>query len=330
VADDYYKTLGVSRDASAADIQKAYRKLARKYHPDMNPDDKTAKTKFQEVQRAFDVLNDASKRELYDRYGSSFESMGAGGGPRGAGPGGGGRTTWSTGPEGAEDIDFSQFFGERFGGESASPFGDIFTQFRKAGGGRQRRGGGQAAAHGADVSAESTIPFATAVLGGETQIAVRRQTGQVDTINVKIPPGIDEGKKIRLRGQGEAVSGGTPGDILITIHVAPHPWFTRHGNNLEVRVPVTLAEAALGAKIDVPAPRGTISLRVPPGTSSGKRLRVKGHGVAPRSGEPGDLFAHIEVVLPTPLDETTTELIKQIDQHAESLGPQQPRRDLKW
>jgi len=327
VADDYYQTLGVSRDASAADIQKAYRKLARKFHPDMNPDDKTAKTKFQEVQRAFDVLNDPSKRELYDRYGSSFESMGAGGPGGGGGPRGGG---WSSGPMNAEDIDFSQMFGERFGGDAGNPFGDIFTQFRQAGS-RQRRGGSrqQQAARGGDVTAELEIPFATAVLGGQTQIAVRRQDGRVDTLNVKIPPGIDEGKKIRLRGQGEAVPGGTAGDILITIHVTPHPWFTRHGNNLDVRVPVTLGEAALGAKVDVPTPKGTISLRIPPGSSSGKRLRIKGHGVTPKNGEPGDLFAHLEVVLPA-LDERANELIKELDQHLESVSPQQPRRDLKW
>src|SRR4051812_14391851 len=247
----------------------------------MNPDDKTAKTKFQEVQRAFDVLNDPSKRELYDRYGSSFESMGAGGPGGGGGPRGG--TTWSSGPMNAEDIDFSQMFGERFGGDAGNPFGDIFTQFRQAGS-RQRRGGSrQQAARGSDVTAELEIPFTTAVLGGQTQIAVRRQDGRVDTLNVKIPPGIDEGKKIRLRGQGEAVPDGTAGDILITIHVAPHPWFSRHGNNLEVRVPVTLAEAALGAKVDVPTPKGTISLRIPPGSSSGKRLRIKGHGVTPKN-----------------------------------------------
>jgi DnaJ-class molecular chaperone len=332
MAEDYYKTLGVSRNASAADIQKAYRDLARKYHPDMNPDDKSAKGKFQEVQRAFDVLNDASKRELYDRYGSSFESMGAGGGPRG-GAGGGGRATWGASPEGAEDIDFSQLFGERFGGgggESASPFGDIFTQFRRAGG-RQRRGSApQGEARGADVSAELEIPFSTAVLGGEAQISVRRHTGQVETLKVKIPAGIDEGKKIRLRGQGEAVAGGTPGDILITIHVAPHPWFTRQKNNLEVRVPLTIAEAAQGAKVDVPTPRGTITLRVPPGSSSGKKLRIKGHGVASRNGEPGDLFAYLEIVLPTKLDDEALELIKKLEAHAESLGPQQPRRDLRW
>jgi curved DNA-binding protein len=325
MAEDYYKTLGISRDASPADIQTAHRKLARKYHPDLNPDDKTAKTKFQEVQRAFDVLNDPSKRELYDRYGSSFESMGAGAGPRGAGP----RPQWGGGPTGGEEFDFGQMFGERFDADSSGgSWGDIFGQFRRAGG-RQRREGA-AAARGADVAAELEIPFNTAVVGGVTQVSLRRPDGQVENLSVKIPAGIAEGKKIRLRGQGQAMPGGTAGDILITVHVAPHPWFSRRGNNLEVRLPVTLAEAALGAKVDVPTPKGTITLHVPPGTSSGKKLRIKGHGVAGKAGEAGDLFAEIQIVLPTPLDEESLELIKKLDEHAQSAHPQQPRRDLRW
>jgi curved DNA-binding protein len=322
MANDYYQTLGVGRDASPADIQKAYRKLARKYHPDMNPDDKSAKGKFQEVQRAFDVLNDPSKRELYDRYGSSFESMGAGGGPQG----GGGRT-WSAGQ--GEDIDFSQLFGERFGGgDPSGTFGDIFSQFRRSGGGR--RGRTQQAARGADVEAEITVPFGIAVLGGQTQISLQRPDGEVETLSVKIPSGIADGKKIRLRGKGEPSPGGAPGDLLIVVHVAPHPWFTRKGNNLEVRLPVTLAEAALGAKVDVPTPKGTISLRIPPGSSSGKKLRIKGHGVPGRNGDPGDLYAEIQIVLPSPLDEECQELIKKLDEHAASAHPQQPRNDLRW
>ena len=168
------------------------------------------------------------------------------------------------------------------------------------------------------------------MLGGQTQISLQRADGQVETLNVKIPVGISEGKKIRLRGQGEAVPGGSAGDLLITVHVAPHPWFSRRGNDLEVRVPVTLAEAALGAKVDVPTPRGTITLRVPAGSSSGKKLRIKGHGVAGRNGEAGDLLAEIQIVLPAPLDEESIELVKKLDEHAESTHPQQPRKDLRW
>jgi DnaJ-class molecular chaperone len=328
MAEDYYKTLGVSREASQAEIQKAYRELARKYHPDMNPDDKTAKKKFQQVQAAFDVLNNPEKREMYDRYGSSFETMGAGG-PQGgqawgAWPGGAG------GPGGfnPEDIDFSQFFGERFGqegGGGGGGFGDFFTQFRKAGSPKAPRGG--TARRGADIVHELQIPFNTAILGGEVQLSVERRSGKTETLSVKIPPGIDDGKRIRVRGQGEpAPRRGTPGDILLTVRVAPHPCFQRHGNNLQVKVPLTLGEAAAGAKIDVPTPRGTVALKVPAGTSSGTRLRVKGQGVAPKNGTPGDLFAEIQIVLPKTLSETDRQALREIDGHY----PQEPRANLRW
>lgn len=327
MAEDYYKTLEVSRDASAADIQKAYRKLARKYHPDLNPDDASAKTKFQEVQRAFDVLNDPSKRELYDRYGSSFESMGAGAagsGPRG---GGGGRYTWSNA---GEEIDFSQLFGQRgAGADPSGMFGDIFTQFRRAGGGGARRARPQPS-RGEDATAEITIPFHTSVTGGETHVSLHSPDGQVETLAVKIPAGISDGKKIRLRGKGLPGPDGTPGDLLVAVHVSPHPWYTRKGNDLEVRVPVTLAEASLGAKVDVPTPRGTITLTVPPGSSSGKKLRIKGHGVATSKGEKGDLYAELAIVLPPSLDEESLDLVKKLDEHLNAQAPQQPRKDLRW
>lgn len=317
MAEDYYKTLGLSRDASQADIDKAYAKLARKYHPDVNPDDKTAKKKFQAVQAAYDVLKDPSKREMYNRYGSSFEQMGAGGpqpGPQwraaGAGPGG-------------ADFDFSQIFG----GEGAGGFSDLFGQFRRGGaapGGR--RGRAASRPPGADLHSEVQIPFNLAVSGGETQLSISRPSGQSETLSVKIPKGIDDGKKIRLRGQGEAGPGGERGDILLTVRVAPHPWFTRKGENLYVRVPVSLREAAEGATVDVPTPQGTVSLRIPPGASSGKKLRIKGHGVA-ASGKPaGDLFAELQVVLPAKLDEPSLDAIRQID----AKHPVHPRRELRW
>lgn len=277
MAEDYYKVLGVSRSASQSDIQKAYRDLARKHHPDRNPDDKDAKKRFQRIQAAFDVLNDPQKRELYDRYGSSFESMGAGG--PGGGPRGG--AAWGPGgPEGGfqgfEDIDLSQFFGERGGGGGGgAPFGDfseIFTQFRRPGRSRRTTAGGTGARRGGDVESELTVPFNTAITGGEVQFSLQRPTGQAETISVKIPPGIEEGKKIRLRGQGTpSPKGGQPGDLLITIHVAAHPHFHRRGNNLYVRVPVTLPEAIEGARVDVPTPKGTVALRIrrePPAAAS--------------------------------------------------------------
>jgi DnaJ-class molecular chaperone len=326
MAEDYYKTLGVSRNASQADIQKAYRELARKFHPDMNPDDKSATKKFQQIQRAFDVLNNPEKREMYDRYGSSFETMGAGGPHGGAWSAAPGGAEFHAGPGGvsAEDIDFSQFFGERFGGEPVGGLGDLFAHFRRGGGtaraaaGRRRSG---------DLAAELEIPFATSITGGEVELGVQRPTGKTETLKVKIPTGIEDGKKIRVRGQGEpAARGGTPGDILITIHVAPHPCFSRRGSNLHVRVPLTLGEAAAGAKVDLPTPSGTVSLTIPPGTSSGTKFRIKGHGVAAGRSSPGDLLAEAQVVLPKNLDQADRQTLKQLDQRY----PSNPRQNLRW
>jgi DnaJ-class molecular chaperone len=253
-----------------------------------------------------------------------------GGASYGPGPGGQG---YGGSPSGYEEVDLSQFFGERFGegGGEGGGFADIFNQFRRAGGGGNKRGATAEPKRGADIVTELQVPFTVAVLGGEAQISLRRKPGNVETITVKIPPGIDEGKKIRLRGQGEGPPrGGTPGDLLITIHVTPHPYFQRRGNNLEVRVPVTLREAAEGAKVDVPTPKGTITLRIPSGTSSGTKLRVKGHGVPTASGEGGDLFAQIEIVIPKKLDDESLESIRKLDEHWNSTEQQQPRRDLKW
>ncbi|MBN2292747.1 MAG: J domain-containing protein [Pirellulales bacterium] len=336
MSDDYYKTLGIRRDASQSEINDAYREMARKYHPDVNPDDEAAAKKFQEIQAAFDVLSDQKKRELYDRYGSSFESIGAEG-PQGAGawsgawPGGG-----PGGPGGfhAENIDFSQFFGERFGaqGGAGGPsggggFADFFSQFTQAGAGRQQARGRRRRQRGMDITHELTIPFDTAIKGGKVQLAVQRHSGKTETITVTVPAGIDSGKKIRLRGQGEpSPTGDTAGDIILTIHVLPHKFFQRHGRNLQVKVPVTLAEAALGAKVDVPTPKGTVSLQVPAGTSSGAKLRIKGHGVEQKGAKAGDLLAEIQIVLPKDLDEADRKAIKEIGQKHQ----QNPRADIRW
>ena len=315
---DYYKLLGVGKQATAEEIQKAYRSLARKYHPDINPDDQKAKEKFQQVQKAYDVLNNAETRELYDRYGSSFESMG------GAAPAGDG---WQPagGNAGFEDIDFSQLFGggARYTGEPGG-YGDYFRRFTGGGGPRQGR---RPQTRGADLKHELEVPFQTAVLGGEAQVNVQRPSGKLESITVKIPAGIENGKSIRLRGQGEPSGSGAPaGDLLIKIHVAAHPFFRRLGKDLEVDIPVTLAEAALGAKVDLPAPKGVITLTIPPGTSSGRRLRVRGHGVQSVNGGPGDLFAEVQIVLPDKLDTESEALIRQFDERNELL----PRKDLRW
>jgi curved DNA-binding protein len=327
MATDHYATLGVTKTSTPDEIQKAYRKLARKYHPDMNPNDATAKTKFQEVQSAFEVLSDPEKRKRYDQFGSDFESMGGG-------PGGGPRTwRYTTGGPQGHPFDVNDL-GDLFGGggvetEGGGGFADLFRQFGRARGGRRPA----PAARGNDLKHDLTIPFATAILGGEAALTVQRHDGDLETIRVKIPAGIDDGKKIRLRGQGVPGVGGAPaGDILLTIHVTPHPVFRRTGHRLEVRVPITLAEAALGAKIDVPTPHGeggkpgVISLTVPPNTSSGKRLRIKGHGVRPANQPAGDLFAEIQVVLPDKLSEAERQQLADIS----NRYPQHPRSELRW
>ncbi len=313
MAEDYYKVLGISRKATEAEIQKAYREMARKYHPDLNPQDAKAKQKFQQVQQAYEVLADPQKRKLYDQYGSDFEAAGAGRGPR---PGG-----RQPGPGyGAGDVEFD--LGEIFGrgGETdQGGFGDFFRQFTSGTGRTATR-----TMKGRSLKQEIQISFQTAVTGGETQLAVRRGP-KVETITVKIPPGIADGKTMRLRGQGEpSPNNGAAGDILLTIRVRPHEAFRRKGEyDLEVTVPIGLAEAVNGASIDVPTPYGTIALKVPPMTSSGKKLRVKGHGVKRADGEKGDLYAELQISLPPQLNE-------QVKQELAASGAYNPRANLRW
>jgi len=317
MAEDYYATLEIGREASPEEIQSAYRKLARKYHPDLNPDDKRAKEKFQDVQNAFEVLNDTEKRKMYDRYGSAYESVGQGPG----GPGMGGAPPWA-GSGGNPNVDIN--FEDLFGGQSGGGFSDIFKQFTQRG---QQPRRPAAPTRGANLEHELTVPFTTAVLGGEAQIAIRRGDGATETMQVKIPLGIEDGKKIRLRGQGQpSLNGGPAGDILIKINATPHPHFRRQGKRLDVRVPITLVEAIEGAKIDVPTPHGTITLSVPPGSSSGSKLRVKGQGVQAATGSPGDLFAELQIVLPKTIDEKDREQLQTILKKYDD----NPRAELRW
>jgi DnaJ-class molecular chaperone len=331
MAEDYYATLGVGRGASQDDIQKAYRKLARKYHPDMNPDDKAAQKKFKEVQQAYDVLSDEKKRKMYDQFGPQFEQMAGGAGSQWSGqvPPGYGGFDFSGGggdanlPPELQDL-LRQFTG---GGGGGFQFGGGGFQF---GGGPspRRRGKRGAAQPGADIRHEVEVPFRTAVMGGEVNLRLVRPKGKSETIAVKIPAGIEDGKTIRLRGQGEpSPNGGPPGDLLITVHSQAHPNYRRDGLDLIARVPVTVAEAALGAKVDVPTPHGTISLKVPPGTSSGTRLRAKGQGIKTSDGRTGDLYAEIAITVPKQIDEQSAELVKQLDARWKQASP---RADLAW
>lgn len=318
---DYYEILGVARDAAPEAIKKAYRGLARKYHPDVNPGDKSAEGRFKEVQAAYDVLSDQEKRALYDRHGrAAFEGMAAAGSRAGA-------TEWASRFGGQQPefdhIDISDLlgsFGAAQGGEAggASIFEDLMGRVRGNKPGRPRAGRA--------MEARLTIPFLTAVKGGETTIEIERGTGKSESLVVKIPPGVDTGAKLRLKGQGEPAAKGTPrGDLTIAIDVEPHPYFKRDGQNLQVEVPVSVSEAILGAKIDVPTLDGMKSLTIPQGSSSGQKLRLKGQGIPAPAGKPGgDLFVVLKVVVPKNIDPASRRLIEQFSEQ----NPQHPRTGL--
>jgi curved DNA-binding protein len=316
---DHYEVLGVARDATPDAIKKAYRALARKFHPDVNPGDKSAEGKFKEVQEAYDILSDEEKRARYDRYGhAAFEGMAASG-PR---PGG---SEWSSRyvEPNFENIDISDLlgsFGAGHGDEagSASIFEDLMGRVR---GGRTSR-----PRAGRTLEANLTIPFITAVSGGETTISVQHASGKRESLVVKIPPGVDTGAKLRLKGQGEpGPKGAPPGDLTISIHVEPHPYFKRDGRDLQVEVPITIGEAVLGAKVDVPAIDGLKSLTIPPGSSGGQKLRLKGKGIPASGGKPeGDLFVVLKVVVPKSTDVASRRLIQEFSER----NPSDPREGL--
>jgi DnaJ-class molecular chaperone len=315
---DYYETLGVARDATPEAIKKAYRAMARKHHPDVNPGDKTAEKKFKQIQQAYDILSDPEKRALYDRYGTAaFEGMAAAG-PRTS------ASEWTArfGEPGGETIDFSEFFGP-FGAAGAQAGGPEAGAGAGAGAGifeelLGRMKGPRGAARpraGRSLEAHLTIPFLTAVRGGETSINVQREDGRQENLVVKIPPGVDTGAKLRLKGQGEpGPKGGQRGDLTIEITVEPHPYFRREGRDLLVEVPVTIGEAVLGAKIDVPTLDGMKSVTIPPGSSSGQKLRLKGQGIPAVAGRPqGDLFVVLRIVVTRNIDEASKKLIQEFE-----------------
>jgi DnaJ-class molecular chaperone len=317
VADDLYQTLGVSKNASKDEIKKAHRKLALKYHPDKNPDDDGARERFKRVQEAYDVLSDDEKRAAYDRYGADFEKIRNSGWDPGAGGGGGG----------FDGLDLDQVFGGR-GAQFEGGFSDFFEQIFGQGrgpGAQTRRGPHRQAPpqRGPNVRHELELPLETAVKGGKTEFYL--QVGDAnEKLAVTIPPGVETGSKIRLREKGQpSPNGGPSGDLILVIKVSEHPNFRRNGRNLELKLPVSLAEAALGAKIDVPTPAGTVTLTIPPGSSGGRRLRLKGQGVKQRDGSAGDLIVELQIQLPKSLDEQSQQLIKQLDErHPLSLREQ--------
>jgi curved DNA-binding protein len=294
---DYYEILGVKRDASEVEIKHAYRHLAREHHPDRNPGDKGAETRFKEVQEAYDVVGDKDKRSQYDQFGHAGAQGGANGAPGGF--------QWGGGFGEGVQIDPSQIeeFLRRTG---MGGLGDMGGQ-RTRSSGRSRR-----AAPREPVTHDLPVPFETAVLGGTMSLEINGQE-----IDVRVPGGVEEGKTLRLQGQGP---GGA--DLHLKIRIEPHPYFRREGNDLLITAPVSVAEAVLGTKIDVPTLDGAkLTVKIPAGASSGSRLRLRGKGI-----KGGDQYVEIKIVAPTKLDERSKKLMAEFAQ----LNPQQPRSGPPW
>jgi curved DNA-binding protein len=303
---DYYEILGVSRSASADEIAKAYRKLARQHHPDRNPGDKQAEGRFKEIQNAYDTLSDAKKKSVYDQFGTDVP-------PGGGMPGGfqfqGGQGGQQIDPEMAQEM-FRRMFGE--GGGSGGGFGDLFGSMG-GGGGRSRGRGRRSQPAPEAIEVEAHVPFLTAALGGTIGLRI----GDRD-IDVKVPAGFEDGKKLRVAGQGENGE-----DIVVKVRIDPHPYFRREGKDILIDVPISIPEAVLGGKVEVPTAAGKrLTVKVPPGTSSGSRVRLPGMGVAG-----GDQYLVMKVVVPKGKpDERTKELI---DEYAK-LHPDDVRIDVPW
>ncbi|HYL46730.1 MAG TPA: molecular chaperone DnaJ [Candidatus Limnocylindrales bacterium] len=374
---DYYELLGVPRKASVKDIRAAYRKLARKYHPDLNPGDKSAEEKFKQIQEAYEVLSDTKKRQMYDQFG--FNVPGPGGmPPPGEGYG------YGQPPEGVH-FDFGGFdFGGGAGGGTS--FRDLFSQFFRGASAAQAT---QEREPGTDLEYQVDITFAEAMHGAVKKLSITRLdvcnvchgsgfergdekvcpqcngSGQVtqvsgkmrfqitcprcggagklhticrncggegrvmraETLDVRIPPGAKTGSRVRVASRGNAgMHGGPPGDLYIILNVKPHPFFERRGDDLYTVVPVTVAEASLGAKVEVPTIDGRAQVRIPPGTNSGKKLRLREKG-APSAGNAkkrGDQIVEVQVVVPKPEDERVRNLLREL----EKVDQEDPRREI--
>ncbi|MDP9265312.1 MAG: J domain-containing protein [Chloroflexota bacterium] len=301
---DYYKTLGVSKDAAAADIKKAYRKLARQHHPDVN---KTAgaEKRFKEINEANEVLSDPEKRTRYDSLGPGWEQYAQQGGGAGARDGfqwvyttpGGGRGTF-----GEDAGGFSDFFRTIFGDASGPQTGDETFGRRRA---RARAG--------ADLEHDLEISLAEAYRGTDRTVQVRRPDGTVRSLDVKIPPGVRDAQRVRLAGQGGSGAGGGPaGDLFLRVHVRPHPFFERDRDDLRAELPVALHEALLGAEVTLPTLKGRVTLRIPPETQNGRTIRLAGQGMPRAGGGYGDLYVTVKVVMPQKLTDRERELAHEL------------------
>jgi len=396
---DYYETLGVKKSASAEDIRKAFRKLARKYHPDVNPGDKAAEEKFKALSEANEVLSDPKKRKIYDQVGfysdnidpATAEAYARAGGGAGGFPGGGQGNARGQGA----NVDFGGFdFSDMFenagrggrGSAGSGSFRDIFSGI--FGGGRGTAAAEEGPEPGTDLEYQVNVPFWTAIRGGVMRINISRQdacsnchgqgfleqpgkcpqcngTGQVtqtggrmkfnvqcprchgtgknistcptchgegtvertEPLEVRIKPGTRDGQRIRIPGKGNAgAHGGPPGDLFVIIRTGEHPIFRREADDIYLSVPVTVTEAALGAKIEVPTIDGRALLKIPPGTQPGQKLRLRDKGVpsATQDGARGDEIVEITVKIPMPRDERTKELLRELA----TLNPEDPRVEL--
>ena len=315
---DPYEVLGVPRSANAAAIKSAYRKLAKKHHPDSNKNDPKAAARFAELNTANEILGDEDKRKQFDRG-----EIDAEGKPRFTGFPGGGAGGGRAGPGGFESYTFRSG-----GGAGAGAFEDILnSMFANAG--RGRGGAGRASAFefdtggiglDLDVAVSMSVSLEEAVKGGEKR--VRLPNGK--ELNVKVPAGVSEGQQIRLRGQGETAQGHPPGDLLISVHIAPHAFFKVDGSDLRIDLPITLYEAVLGGKVRVPTLGGAVELSIPKNTSSGRTFRLKGKGLPKAGAGSGDLFVTTRIMLPDGNDsELETLMQKWRDGH-----PYNPRSDL--
>jgi curved DNA-binding protein len=304
MAEDFYAVLGVPKNADADTIKKAYRKLAKDLHPDKNPGNKQAETRFKAVNRAFDTLNDAKKRGLYDEFGEEglregFDAEKARAYKQWAGRQGaarGGRVHVGN----LEDL-----FGGAAGGAPADGF-DMFGEMF----GRRRWRGPQ---RGQDLESEITIDFAAAVRG--TTVDLRALPGS-PVVTVRIPPGAAQGSRVRIQGQGApSPNGGPQGDLVLTLHVREHPHFRRERDDLHLDLPVTVAEAYQGAKVKVPTIEGSVQLKVPPRTQGGTVMRLRGKGVARKGAPPGDLYVHFRVVVPTADSADVAKAVAELARH---------------
>ena len=319
---DLYAILGVERNADEEKIRKTYRQLARRYHPDVNPGDKAAEDRFKEISRAYDVLSDPEKRRNYDEFGEvslqgGFDAEKA----RRA------REAFSARFGGAGGAAHEGF--EAMGDEEGIHFegvDDLFSDlFARRGWGRPGR-----ERRGRDLEAEIELDFVDAARGGEHRVTIARPTAdgsmRPETVTVRIPPGVSDGGRIRLRGKGaEGPKGAPPGDLYARVRVRPHRFFRREGRDLHLDLPVTVSEAALGARVEVPTLDGRVTLTIPPGTDGGSRLRLRGKGVPHPSGEPpGDLYVVVQIRVPRDLPPEAAAKLRDLAR----FEPPDPRKDL--